>query len=71
MEDLINSAENWDKVVVGKLLEVGKHPDADKLTLCKVDVGGNEAPLQIVCGAKNHKTGDSVAVAQGGRRPSR
>ncbi len=62
VEDLINPSENWDGVVVGKLLEVGKHPDADKLTLCQVDVGGKE-PLQIVCGAKNHKTGDHVAVA--------
>ncbi len=62
VEDLINPAENWEGVVVGQLLEVGKHPDADKLTLCQVDVGGNE-PLQIVCGAKNHKTGDHVAVA--------
>ncbi len=62
VEDLINPAENWEGVVVGKLLDVGKHPDADKLTLCKVDVGASE-PLQIVCGAKNHKTGDHVAVA--------
>ena len=62
VEDLINPAENWDKVIVGHLIEVGKHPDADKLTLCKVDVGASE-PLQIVCGAQNHKTGDSVAVA--------
>ena len=65
VEDMINPAESWDKIVVGKLLEVGKHPDADKLTLCKLDVGAKET-LQIVCGAKNHKTGDLVAVAQVG-----
>lgn len=62
VEDLINPAENWEGVVVGKLLEVGQHPDADKLTLCQVDVGG-DTPEQIVCGAKNHKQGDLVAVA--------
>lgn len=65
VEDLINPAQNWDHVVVGKLIEVGKHPDADKLTLCQVDVGQAEN-LQIVCGAKNHKQGDLVAVAQVG-----
>lgn len=62
VEDMVNPAESWDKVVVGHLLEVGKHPDADKLTLCKVDIGAGE-PAQIVCGAKNHKQGDYVAVA--------
>ena len=62
VEDMVNPAEHWDKVVVGKLLEVGKHPDADKLTLCQVDIG-LEKPAQIVCGATNHKQGDHVAVA--------
>lgn len=62
VEDMENPAEHWDKVVVGKLLEVGKHPDADKLTLCQVDIGQTE-PAQIVCGATNHKQGDHVAVA--------
>ncbi len=65
VEEMQNPAEGWDKVVVGKLLEVGQHPDADKLTLCQVDVGKGEN-LQIVCGAKNHKRGDLVAVAQVG-----
>lgn len=65
VEDMENPAQNWGNIVVGKLLEVGRHPDADKLTLCKVDVGGKE-PLQIVCGAKNHKQGDHVVVAQVG-----
>ncbi|MEM7645806.1 MAG: phenylalanine--tRNA ligase subunit beta [Pseudomonadota bacterium] len=65
VEDMNNPAEDWDKVVVGKLLEVGTHPDADRLTLCQVDVAGQK-PLQIVCGAKNHKKGDLVAVAQVG-----
>lgn len=54
--------EDLDAVVVGRLLAVGAHPEADRLTLCQVDVG-NEI-LQIVCGARNHKSGDYVAVAQ-------
>ncbi|MCB0378357.1 MAG: phenylalanine--tRNA ligase subunit beta [Bdellovibrionales bacterium] len=62
VEDMENPSAHWDHIVVGELLEVGRHPDADKLTLCKVNVGGQE-PLQIVCGAKNHKQGDKVAVA--------
>ena len=65
VEDMENPAQHWDKIVVGKLIEVGKHPDADKLTVCKVDVGNGDIK-QIVCGAKNHKQGDCVAVAQVG-----
>ena len=61
VEEMVNPSENWGHVVVGELLEVGSHPDADKLTLCQVNVGKSE-PLQIVCGAKNHKQGDFVAV---------
>ena len=41
-----------DNVVVGRVLEKSKHPGADKLSLCSVDVGG-DAPLKIVCGASN------------------
>ncbi|TMG76934.1 MAG: phenylalanine--tRNA ligase subunit beta, partial [Betaproteobacteria bacterium] len=45
-------APPFDKVVVGRVLEVAEHPNADRLSLCKVDVGGG-APLAIVCGAPN------------------
>ena len=62
VEDQINPSRHWRGVVVGRLLEVKKHPDANKLTLCLVDVG-DDKPLQIVCGAKNHRQGDFVAVA--------
>ena len=51
-----------DYVRIGQLLEVAPHPDADKLSVTKVDVGQAE-PLQIVCGAKNIKPGDKVPVA--------
>jgi phenylalanyl-tRNA synthetase beta chain len=48
--------------VVGRVLETGKHPNADRLQLCRVDVGGGEA-AQIVCGAWNFSAGATVAVA--------
>ncbi len=49
-------------VYIGKILSIEPHPDADKLVVCKTDIGG-EAPLQIVCGAKNMKPGDYVPTA--------
>ena len=50
-------------IVVGKILSIEKHPDADKLVVCQVDVG-EDAPLQIVTGATNLKQGDLVPVAK-------
>ena len=51
-------------VVVGKILNAEKHPDADKLQVCLVDVGElSEEPLQIVCGAKNARKDLIVACA--------
>ncbi len=47
---------------VGRVLEAGKHPNADRLQLCRVDVGEAE-PYQIVCGAWNFGAGATVAVA--------
>ena len=47
---------------VGKVLEAGKHPNADRLQLCVVDVGESD-PYQIVCGAWNFEAGAIVAVA--------
>ncbi len=52
------------KVVVAKVLEKSKHPDADKLSVCKVDMG--REVLQIVCGAKNVEAGQYVALAMEG-----
>ncbi len=49
-------------VVVGRVISCKKHPDADKLNLCTVDVGGSE-PLSIVCGAANVVNAKYVAVA--------
>ena len=53
---------NLDRFRVGKVLEAEKHPNADRLQLCKVDVGEGEA-RSIVCGAWNFGAGATVAVA--------
>lgn len=50
------------KVYTGKILSIEPHPDAEKLVVCKTDVGQGE-PLQIVCGAKNMKAGNIVPTA--------
>ncbi len=67
-----SKVEGWEeegselnKVVVGKILELAPHPNADKLQICQVDVGDG-APLQIVTGAKNVAAGDLVPVALDG-----
>jgi len=54
-------------IVIGKILTVDKHPDADRLNLTSVDVGA-EDPLQIVCGAPNVAIGLNVPVATVGTR---
>jgi phenylalanyl-tRNA synthetase beta chain len=64
VEDIERPGEKYDGIVIGHVLEVAKHPNADKLTVCTVDVG-TEA-LQIVCGAPNVAAGQKVAVARVG-----
>jgi phenylalanyl-tRNA synthetase beta chain len=54
-----------ERFVVGKVLEARQHPDADRLTVCAVDVGDG-GPQQIVCGAPNVAAGQTVAVARPG-----
>ena len=49
-------------LVIGEVLSTEKHPNADKLTLTKVNIGNGE-PLQIVCGAPNVAAGQKVVVA--------
>ncbi len=53
--------ENLERFVVGKVVECRRHPDADKLSVCVVDVGDDELRT-IVCGAPNVATGQTVAV---------
>lgn len=56
-----------DKIIVGEIVQIEKHPDADKLVVCQVNVG-QEAPVQIVTGAKNVNVGDKVPVVLDGGR---
>jgi phenylalanyl-tRNA synthetase beta chain len=53
--------KNFDKIVIGVVLEMEKHPNADKLTICKVDIGGEVK--EIVCGGCNLRTGMKAAVS--------
>lgn len=53
------------KVVAAQILESVQHPNADRLSVCKVN-DGSGTPRQIVCGAKNYKVGDKVPLAQPG-----
>ncbi|MDD3147667.1 MAG: phenylalanine--tRNA ligase subunit beta, partial [Candidatus Riflebacteria bacterium] len=70
VEEIIQPGKNLNNVVVGKILSRDPHPDAEKLSLCSVDVNRGH-PLQIVCGANNMKAGDKVPVALiGARLPS-
>src|SRR5256885_16019634 len=50
-------------VVIGRVLEVRPHPNADRLTLCLVDAGGGGAPLEVVCGASNVQAGKTYPFA--------
>ncbi len=59
--DSLQQIEIPAKVLVGKILSVEKHPDADKLNVCQIDVGSET--LQIVCGAANVVDAEYVAVA--------
>ncbi|MDO6685918.1 MULTISPECIES: phenylalanine--tRNA ligase subunit beta [unclassified Agarivorans] len=58
-------ASSFNGVVIGEVVECGQHPDADKLRVTKINVGGDEL-LDIVCGAPNCRQGLKVAVAQVG-----
>jgi phenylalanyl-tRNA synthetase beta chain len=60
-------APAFSGVVVGRVVDVLRHPNADRLSLCRVDVGG-DAPLSIVCGAPNVLPGMKVVVATLGAR---
>ena len=57
----------WDNCSVGFVQKVERHPNADRLSLCTVDVG-EDAPHQVVCGAPNVAQGQKIAFAQVGAR---
>jgi len=62
VEEVINQSKKLDKFVIGRVLEKKQHPNADKLSVCKVDAGTGEI-LNIVCGAPNVDSGQTVCVA--------
>ncbi|UDI78596.1 phenylalanine--tRNA ligase subunit beta [Staphylococcus taiwanensis] len=69
VDDIIDYTKDIKNLVVGYVQSKEKHPDADKLNICQVDIGEEEA-VQIVCGAPNVDAGQHVIVAKvGGRLP--
>ena len=65
VEDVIYTAEKFHDIVVGKIIEVKAHPNADQLRVCMVECGEDE-PKQIVCGGSNLYEGEKVVVSKPG-----
>lgn len=66
VESVERQDRGLEKVISAQIVLKDKHPDSDRLSLCKVNPGNGAEYLDIVCGAQNHKTGDIVALAQVG-----
>ena len=64
VEGYVRRDKNLEKIVVGQILSIEKHPDADKLIICQVNIGTET--IQIVTGAHNVKVGDKVPVVLDG-----
>jgi phenylalanyl-tRNA synthetase beta chain len=62
IEGIEKRSKGFEKVFIGKILERTQHPNADRLSLTKITLGGDEV-LEIVCGAQNIKAGDIIPVA--------
>src|SRR5690606_32369698 len=67
VDAVIDRTSGMDHIVVGHVVSKEKHPEADKLNVCQVDVG-NETYQQIVCGAPNVEAGQNVIVAMPGAK---
>ncbi len=65
VENVIDLASKYREIVVGKIIDVKKHPNADKLKICLTDIG-LEKPVQIVCGGTNLYANEFVVVAKPG-----
>jgi len=55
--------QDLNDILIARVLEVKKHPDADRLSLCLVDSGGGGAPVEVVCGAPNVQAGKTYPYA--------
>ncbi|SDC29405.1 phenylalanyl-tRNA synthetase beta subunit [Candidatus Frackibacter sp. WG11] len=64
VDDVVYQDEGLENVVIGEILEIKEHPNADKLSICQVDLGTTKE--EIVCGAKNMEEGDKVPTASVG-----
>ena len=65
VEGVENTKDKFHDIVVGKILEVKEHPNADSLKICITDIG-EEEPVQIVCGGSNLYVGEYVVVSKPG-----
>lgn len=63
VEEILSEKSAFKNIVVGKITKIEKHPDADSLFVCQVDIG-EESETQIVCGGSNLFVGQKVAVAK-------
>ncbi len=69
VDSITPTVADWENVLVGEVLEMHKHPNADKLNVCQINVGQSD-PKTIICGAKNITQGMRVAVVlPGGKLP--
>ena len=66
VENYVRRDKNLEKIIVGEILEVEKHPDAEHLIICQVNTGSET--IQIVTGAPNVHKGDKVPVVLDGGR---
>ena len=66
IEDLVHFGAGLEPLVVGHVRRREKHPDADKLSVCQVDLGKSGGVVQIVCGAPNVDAGQRVVVIKPG-----
>ncbi|TMW57031.1 hypothetical protein Poli38472_002956 [Pythium oligandrum] len=58
----------WNSIVVGEIVDLHRHPEADRLNVCQVNVGDAENLIQIICGAPNARQGARVPVAKVGTK---
>ncbi|MBW7954227.1 phenylalanine--tRNA ligase subunit beta [Candidatus Gracilibacteria bacterium] len=67
VEEILSEKKSFENIVIGIIKEISKHPDADNLSVCQVDIGESELS-QIVCGGDNLAIGQKVVVAKPGSK---